>query len=241
MSERKSRAGPVALAVVIPAVVTAAWMWASYTLDVRAHSVAGGATGAGTTAARAVTLATAGARVDMAFALLLAGAFVFAAALGLVAIAAKGFRFPALLAGVAVGAALLTFMLSSLAFGAHFRADRAAVLQTVAANAQPLIAALDKYRAVEGRFPDALADLAPKYLAAVPGTGVPLAPEFVWRSGAGAPTQEAGCDCRFGLSVVFAGGLGDAEQWHYCPPADRTIIWHATAAQRIGDWVLLVE
>jgi len=236
MSERRGRGRAVLLAVVIPALITAAWMWASYTLDVRAHGVAGGAT-----AARAGTLAVTGTRVDLAFALLLAGAFVFAAVLGLVAIAAKRFRFPAVLAGVAVAAALLTFMLSSLAFGMHFRGDRAPVLQAVATNAQPLVAALERYHADQGHYPDALADLLPAYLPALPATGAALAPEFSYSTRPGWSSDDTGCDCRFDLSVVFPGGLGDNEQWHYCPPADRTIIWHATAAQRIGDWVLMVE
>ena len=126
------------------------------------------------------------------------------------------------LAIVGVAVAGLACLGASLGLANYVESVRKRTLVVVDRSAQPLVAALESYRELRGRYPRELAQLVPEFLAQKPATGWGSCPSFAYRS------DGSEVDLRVRLG-------GFAGRFVYRPPQpDDQESW---AKARAGDWV----
>lgn len=122
---------------------------------------------------------------------------------------------------------LLVWNDRSLYFGAWY-------LPRVAEHGRPLVQAIEAFRADKGYDPYELADLIPKYVSEIPGTGAPSETRWdYWRSSYADPVAE------WSLSVEMSYGL----------VVPRSVIHYATARPHeacepqssVDGWTFCVE
>ena len=119
-----------------------------------------------------------------------------------------------------------------------FWSQRRAGLQRAATRAQPLIAAIERYKADEGRTPANLEELVPRYTPQIPATGMAAYPEFRYSSRARRP---GGADVGvYELSVFTPFGLS-FDRFYYWPDRAYPEISSSGGIERVGDWAYLHE
>lgn len=113
--------------------------------------------------------------------------------------------------------------------------ERRAGLIAASARAQPLINAIEQYRADKGALPAELGDLVPQYLSAIPNTGMTAYPKFYYRNhekrieGALFHSYEFGIHTNYGLSF---------DRFYYWPENNYP---PSSSIERIGNWAYLHE
>ena len=124
-------------------------------------------------------------------------------------------------------------------FGANAGwAERRAGLVRASRRAQPLTAAIEQYRANNGAPPAALDHLVPRYLAAIPPTGMTAYP--AWRYLGPADRPEGADFGSYELYVRTNFGL-NFDRFYYWPEQDSPEFSSSGRIERIGDWAYLHE
>ncbi|HUT13656.1 MAG TPA: hypothetical protein VMY42_24425 [Thermoguttaceae bacterium] len=111
--------------------------------------------------------------------------------------------------------------------------------EQLAARSSPLVAAIDQFVVDQGRPPNDLTELVPKYLPAVPSTGMGGYPEYEYLVGSRAE-EYAGNPWAL---LVRAWGPGiNFDEFMYFPKQNyREYLYGGGPIERIGDWGYLPE
>jgi hypothetical protein len=131
-------------------------------------------------------------------------------------------------------------VLGSLAWGAWLAAMPLFQLRYIAASAvaarlDPAIAALQRYRAENGAYPDSLANVIPGYLPVAPSTRALAYPDYVYvragsRSGSGG----------YELIVPMPHG-GSFDELVYWPSENYPAVMSPGEVVRLGRWVYVLD
>lgn len=134
---------------------------------------------------------------------------------------------------IIVGGVMLPGIYSSLA--SHL-AMRSLAFHQLAERSAPLVAAVDMFEQDNGRPPQALVELVPRYLEEVPGTGMSAYPQFEYALGPGY------CDGgnRWNISIL-AGDLLNWDAFFYCPRKDYPSDLGGQPVELMGDWAYMHE
>ncbi len=152
--------------------------------------------------------------------------------------------------GVASLAVIIPLMVIT-AIGMRLGNDvRTGSFERLVERTQPLIDAIERYEADHQRAPDALSQLVPDYLSEVPGTGMPMYPEFAYTGPVTEP-PDAATDA-WELSLEFVRGIRMLDRFVYRSSGDYTDLGELVEeapldevppggvrpnpARRIGDW-----
>lgn len=145
----------------------------------------------------------------------------------------RPFRFYALLVWPLSWGLLASFIGSNAGWG-----ERRAGLINASVRTIPLIVAIENYRFDNGAPPATLTALVPRYIAAIPPTGMTAYPEFYYYSTAKRPegatfhSYEVGVQTPFGLSF---------DRFYYWPEADYPKLSRSGRIERVGNWAYLHE
>jgi len=118
-----------------------------------------------------------------------------------------------------------------------FRMSRETRMQGMAEFAersQPLIAAIKEFEQDQERPPESLDELVPAYLPAVPETGMPAYPEYVYYVGDEARNRYA--DNPWALVVNTPSVILNWDQMFYFPRQNYADVPFSTGLERVGDW-----
>ena len=115
---------------------------------------------------------------------------------------------------------------------------RRAGLERISLNAQPVIDAIERYRAKTGEYPNSLDVLVPEYLPSIPATGNTIYPNYEYRpAGEGwgwrIPSYELFVRTPY---VVF-----NWDQFIYRPERTYPAEHPAGPVERSGDWAYVHE
>ncbi len=139
--------------------------------------------------------------------------------------------------------ALMVWPLSWGLFASFFGAnggwsERRHGLIAASQRTQPLIAAIEKYRADNGQPPDELTDLVPQYIAVIPSTGMTAYPNWRYLGPTNRPrggdyhSYELGVPTPFGLNF---------DVFYYWPEENYPASSSNGRIERIGKWAYLHE
>jgi len=104
----------------------------------------------------------------------------------------------------------------------------------VSTRAAVLVKAIDAYERDEKRPPDSLKQLLPKYIAAIPETGIAGCPTFAYSS-IGYRTRDS-----WELSVKYAAPMY-YDLFFYGPSREYMSVFGAGYRGKIGDWMYVHE
>jgi hypothetical protein len=132
--------------------------------------------------------------------------------------------------GLAAGATGLAVLVICGYLGHFFRVRGLAGL---AERSAKVVAAIERYERQEGRPPDALSDLVPFYLEAIPETGIAAYPAYEYEHGERARSTYGD---RWSLAVPMTAGSFDV--FYYVP---SRIYPSRGSVDRVGDWAYVHE
>lgn len=112
---------------------------------------------------------------------------------------------------------------------------RGALFARLARRAQPLVVAVERFRAETGHSPSSLAELVPKYIAEVPPTGMIGYGPFEYREQS-KRSQAAGYE----LSVPCGSGM-NWDVFVYWPSGDYPEFMYGGGVERMGGWAYVHE
>ncbi|MBX9788879.1 MAG: hypothetical protein K2Y37_08170 [Pirellulales bacterium] len=116
---------------------------------------------------------------------------------------------------------------------------RMAGMRAFARRSQPLISAIQRFEKDQSAPPTTLEDLVPKYLPAVPTTGMMAYPRFVYHTGAEARKDYAGNP--WALSVFTPSGGFNFDQILYFPRQNYPVHGYGGSLERVDDWAYVHE
>jgi hypothetical protein len=143
-----------------------------------------------------------------------------------------------------LSAALLAGTLGMIALIVPLDILRMSGMQSAARRAQPLIAALETYRADRGKYPASLSDLVPDYLHRVPATGMLGYPQFSYDREARVPGRSrtrSGASPAYDLYVDCPLLLLGFDTFHYWPSQDYPDQMWGGGVERIDGWAYVHE
>lgn len=110
-------------------------------------------------------------------------------------------------------------------------------MRHLAVRSRPIVNAIRQYEAYNGVPPAALADLVPKYLPAVPDTGMGAYPKYEYVSG-----QPSNWDENPWVLYVktFSGGI-NWDIFMYFPKQNYPTVGYGEGIERIEDWAYVHE
>ena len=114
---------------------------------------------------------------------------------------------------------------------------RRAGLEKSAVRARPLVAAIGKFQREKKRAPHNLQELVPRYLPAIPSTGMAVYPKFEYST-----REQKGARAKFQsyqLQVVTSAGLLKLDTFYYWPEGDYPARMSGERVERIGTWAYL--
>ena len=103
-------------------------------------------------------------------------------------------------------------------------------------RAEPLINAIEKYRADNGDFPYNIEELIPFYIPERPYTGIPIYPNYQYES---ASSSEGEIE-EYELKVYCSHGMS-FDSFFYWPKKEYPQRIYGGEVQRIGDWAYVHE
>jgi hypothetical protein len=106
-------------------------------------------------------------------------------------------------------------------------------------NAAPIIDAVKHYELAEGHPPVSLADLVPRYIASVPGTGIAAYPDFEYESGPNVASANYGND--WILWVDTPVGAINWDIFLYLPNQHYPQLGYDGYLERVDDWAYVHE
>jgi hypothetical protein len=107
-------------------------------------------------------------------------------------------------------------------------------------RSRPLVEAIEAYAADRGEPPDKLQELVPKYLPAVPGTGMRACPEYEYRKKDDPEKWGYGSN-PWVLTVQTPSGGINWDEFMYFPLRDYPEHGYGGSLERLGDWAYLHE
>jgi len=116
---------------------------------------------------------------------------------------------------------------------------RMAGMRSFAQRSQPLISAIKRFEKDQSIPPKKLQDLVPKYLAAVPTTGMMAYPRFEYHTGVEAQKKYAGNP--WVLSVRTPSGGINFDQILYFPMQNYPMHGYSGSLERVADWAYVHE
>jgi len=130
---------------------------------------------------------------------------------------------------VALAAVLLILFLAQ--FLARGNRDRVRLVAPAAERAQPILSALARYQQDKGKYPEALNELVPDYLEAIPATGVDKYPRFYYFK---APRHElSGGSYELGVPCTSFHGF---DRFFYWPTEVYPDHLNGNGIERVGKW-----
>ena len=123
----------------------------------------------------------------------------------------------------------------------HFKPQRLwpmrrAGLQQAATRAQPLIAAIEKFRRDNKRPPANLQELVPAYISNIPQTGMTAYPDFLYSDDG--PTKKYFHTYKLHVRTGFG---FDFDSFNYWPEGDYPAQMYGGRVERIGAWAYVHE
>lgn len=118
-----------------------------------------------------------------------------------------------------------------------FRLSRDSRMQGMsefAERSQALITAIKEFDQDQGQPPESLADLVPTYLSAVPETGMPAYPEYVYYAGNEAQKRYVGNSWALIVNTPFV--CLNWDQMLYFPQQNYSEVRYSAGLERVGDW-----
>lgn len=109
-------------------------------------------------------------------------------------------------------------------------------LLAVANGAEPLINAIEQYNLEKGRYPDALSELSPEYIDAIPNTGMCGYPEFVYEK-----AQPGAGFSKYMLYIHTPGGGINFDRFLYWPEGGYPDYFYGGYSELIGKWAYIHE
>lgn len=134
-----------------------------------------------------------------------------------------------------------TMLLAAIAWGSLFfvpnvRGLRQPGLVRMTQRATPLLSAIKTYRTDNGRYPDRLEALVPRYLPEIPGTGAVGYPRFEYRL----PNDNA-LFRSYELRVATSIGVLNWDVFVYWPERNYPAQMYGGSVERIRDWAYVHE
>jgi hypothetical protein len=118
---------------------------------------------------------------------------------------------------------------------------RMAGMRDFAHRSDPLIRAIEQYEKDHGEAPQRLAELVPKYLAALPGTGMAAYPEYRYHR-RGVESDHFLRGNPWALSVFTPKGWGfNWDMMIYLPDQNYPSHAYSGRLERVGDWAYVHE
>jgi len=108
-----------------------------------------------------------------------------------------------------------------------------------AERSQTLITAIEKYEREQGQPPEALSELVPDYLPAIPRTGMKAYPQYLYFSGDAVRKRYAGND--WVLRVLTPTLVINLDQMFYFPQQNYADSRLAPSLERVGTWAYYHE
>lgn len=129
----------------------------------------------------------------------------------------------------------LVGILSFVGAMATAKAVRHPTFQDLAERSKPLVGAIKKFEKENGTPPARLDALVPEYLTSVPGTGIPVCPDYRYslKSWVEPNLWELSVPCPFGLV--------NWDQFLYLPEQNYPEKGYGGSLERIGDWAYVHE
>lgn len=115
---------------------------------------------------------------------------------------------------------------------------RTSAFQRLAKRCEPLVAAIQKYSQERGKPPESLHELVPRYLPAIPTTGMPAYPKFEYRAGREA-SEWAGNPWVLYVNTPSTGLNWD--RFLYFPLQNYPSTGYGGSLERMGSWVYVHE
>lgn len=146
-------------------------------------------------------------------------------------------------------AAALPLVVFSLCFDAFFVGAirtsgwiRSAAFRELAERSAPLVEAIHRFEADTGAPPRELADLVPKYLSAVPGTGMTGYPEYTYESEDDPEYyRDYWLENPWVLRVNTSLGMLNWDMFLYLPRQNYPERGFGGRLERVGDWAYVHE
>lgn len=129
-------------------------------------------------------------------------------------------------------AAWISWTIEWARFGKIFHA----AFSGVPARAEPLIAAIESYRADRGEYPKSLKELVPDYLEAIPHTGLAGYPEFEYRRARSDTPFK-----KYRIEINVSRGTLGFDEFYYLPDGDHPDYGYEGALEFFGDWAYFHE
>ena len=103
-------------------------------------------------------------------------------------------------------------------------------------RSKPLINAIEKFNSDSGRYPESLVELVPAYQSEVPGTGIPLCPDYIY-SRANKETHYK----KYEILIQCSGGNRKRDSFFYWPEGNYPEHIYGGRMDKINDWVYVHE
>ncbi len=110
--------------------------------------------------------------------------------------------------------------------------------EDLAIRSEPLLQAIRAYASDNGKPPESLNALVPKYLASVPATGMVAYPTYEFVSGGRAKEYN---ENPWALYVPASSGVGNWDSFLYLPRQNYPDEGYGGTLERIGDWAYVHE
>jgi hypothetical protein len=135
-------------------------------------------------------------------------------------------------------AAGLIWLVSFVVCSRAAEAVRMDAMRSLALRSQPVVAALHAYQAEHGRPPSELTELVPRYLSAIPATGMAAYPEYQLFTGEVAARYEGN---HWVLAVSTPSGGINFDSMFYFPAQNYPEVGHSGWWERVETWAYLHE
>jgi hypothetical protein len=143
-------------------------------------------------------------------------------------------------AGASLVLACAVVYVPAFAGGLHIgRGIRARAFERLAERSEPLVRAVDAHQRKYGKPPESLDQLVPKFLAAVPSTGMAAYPEYIYVTGTEA--RERFDDNPWALYVHTPSGGINFDMFLYLPRQNYPMHGYGGWLERLRDWAYVHE